>query len=127
MSLEELKEKAVELSEQERLELICAIAQSIKGAQRDEEWQFLAPRAQSWRKQLYVKGTRLPASVIWSDRIANNMTIEEAADDWDLPIDVVQEAIRYCETNRELLDLEAEEEGKHLAERGVSLEPVPAN
>jgi len=127
MSLEELKEKAAELSEQERLELISAIAQSLKATQQDEEWQFLAPRAQSWRKQLYVKGTRLPASVIRDDMIINDRTLEESADDWDLPIETIHEAIRYCEENEDLLKSEADEEGRRLTERGLTLEPATAN
>ena len=127
MSLEELKAKAAELSENERLELISAIAQSIKTAKQDGEWQFLAPRPHKWRKQLYVKGSRLPASVIREDMIINGRTIEESADDWDLPVAVIHEAIRYCEENEELLKFEAEEEGRRLTERGLELEPATAN
>ncbi len=51
------------------------------------------------------------------------MTPSEAAEDWDLPLAAVQEAIEYCEANRELLHYEAELERHYLEEKGISLEP----
>ena len=115
MSLEELKEKAVELSRNERIELIGALNKSLNDSETDREWQFLAPRPHKWRKQLYIKNSRLPASAIWSDLIANNMTVEDAADNWNLPIAAIQEVLLYCELNKELLDFEADEEGRRLS------------
>ena len=91
------------------------------------KWQFLEPRPSSWRKQLYLKGRKLTAFTVWSDMIANEDTIHETADNWDLPIEAIKEAIEYCETNRELLKSEAEEERRYLEERGVVLEPKVAN
>lgn len=55
------------------------------------------------------------------------MTLAEAADNWDLPIEAVQEATRYCESHRKLLLLEAESERAYLEREGVSLEPASAN
>ena len=115
MSLEELKEKAVELSRNERIELIGALKKSLNDLELDREWQFLASRPHKWRKQLYIKNSRLPASAIWSDLIANNMTVEDAADNWNLPIAAIQEVLLYCELNKELLDFEADEEGRRLS------------
>jgi predicted ATPase len=54
------------------------------------------------------------------------MSPEEAADDWDLPLEAIDEAIRYCETHQELLKQEAEEERYRLEQKGVSLEPTAA-
>ncbi|WP_414572949.1 hypothetical protein [Nostoc sp. CCY 9925] len=42
--------------------------------------------------------------------IANKMSAEQAAENWDLPLAAIYEAINYCENNRELLKLEADEE-----------------
>ena len=55
----------------------------------------------------------------------NHMTPEEAAENWDLPIEAIHEIIRYCQANRELLAMEADEEERRLRERGVRLEPPP--
>ena len=63
------------------------------------------------------------ASTVWLDAIANEMSPEEAADNWELPIAAIHEVFRYCQTNQELLKMEAEEDGFRLQEKGVSLEP----
>ncbi len=87
------------------------------------QWQYLESRPSSWRKQLYLKGRKLTAFTVWSDMIANEDTIDETAENWDLPLEAIREAIEYCETNQELLKSEAEEERRYLEERGVLLEP----
>jgi hypothetical protein len=87
------------------------------------QWQYLEPRPDSWRKQLYMKGRKLTAFTVWSDMIVNEMSPEEVADSKDLLIAAVKEAIAYCETNRELLEQEAKAERRYLEERGVILEP----
>ena len=78
---------------------------------------------QSWRKQLYLKEKRLRASIVWTDMIVNEMTPEEAADNWDLPLEAIKESIEYCETHQDLLKQEALIERRHLEERGIPLEP----
>jgi uncharacterized protein (DUF433 family) len=55
--------------------------------------------------------------------IVNEMTLEEAADNWDLPIEAINECIRYCETHQDLLKEEAAEARRYLEEQGVILEP----
>lgn len=87
------------------------------------QWQYLEPRPDSWRQQLYFKGRKLTAFGLWSDMMVNSETPEEAADNWELPLDAVLEAIKYCETHQELLRKEASEERRYLEERGISLEP----
>ena len=87
------------------------------------QWQFLEPRSSSWRKQLYIKGRKLTAFTVWSDMIANKDTLDETAENWNLPTEAIKEAIEYCENNQELLKSEAEEERRYLEDRGVVLEP----
>jgi hypothetical protein len=126
MSLQEIKEQALQLATSDRLELISTIIQSLQGNPQVENWQFLVYRSHPWRKQLSLKGRKLLASTLWQDMIANHMTPEQAADNWDLPLAAVHEAIHYCETHQDLLRLEAEEERYRLQEKGVSLEPIAA-
>ena len=45
------------------------------------QWVYLAERPQSWKKQLFLKGTRLTAFHVWRDMLVNNMTEDKAADD----------------------------------------------
>ena len=89
----------------------------------ENEWQYLEKRPHPWRKQLYLKGRRLKAFDLWANMIANDMTPEEVAENWDVPLEAVRESIQYCETHRDLLKQEAEIERRHLEERGIPLEP----
>ncbi|MGH8001748.1 MAG: hypothetical protein ACREPR_20560 [Brasilonema sp.] len=125
-SLQELKEQACKLSISDRLTLISAIIQSLQDTPQTENWQYLVARAHCWRKQLYIKGRKLLASTVWRDMIANQMSPEQAGDNWDLPLPAIYEAIRYCESHQELLKLEADEERYRLEERGVAIESTNA-
>ena len=124
MSLQELKEQVRQLSVSERLALVSTIIQSLQDTAQDEDWQYLVGRPHSWRRQLYIKGRKLLASTVWQDAIANEMTPEQSAENWDLPLPAIYEVICYCESHRELLKLEADEERYRLEEKGVSLEPT---
>lgn len=87
------------------------------------QWQYLEKRPHPWRQQFYFKGRRLRPFTVWITMQVEQMTPEEAAEDWDLPLPAVKEAIAYCEANRELLQQEALEEQQYLEEQGISLEP----
>jgi hypothetical protein len=82
-------------------------------------WMYLVEQAHPWRRQLYVKGRKLPAAAVWTTMNANKLSAEDAADNWDLPIDAVHEIIEYCENNKVLLEMEAAEELRRLEERGI--------
>ncbi len=56
----------------------------------------------------------------------NEDTPEEAAQNWDLPLEAIDDIVRYCESHRDLLALEADEERRRLAEGGFSIEPASA-
>jgi len=86
------------------------------------EWKYLVKREHPWRQQLYVKGCKLLASTVWQDLAINQMSPEEAADNWSLPLDAIYEIIQYCETHQEILKLEADEERCRLIAKGVSFE-----
>ena len=85
-------------------------------AKTPTQWQYLEARPQSWRRQFYLKSSKLRAHTVWSDMIANNLTPTEVADSKDLPLAAVYEAIAYCETHQELLEQEAEEERLYFTE-----------
>jgi hypothetical protein len=90
-----------------------------------DDWRYLVARPHPWRRQLYVKGRKLLASTVWIDMQTHGMTLEEAADNWDLPREAIQEIVRYCEGHRELVGMEADEERRRLLAGEVSLEPAP--
>jgi uncharacterized protein (DUF433 family) len=63
-------------------------------------WKYLAPNPCSFYKQLFLKGTRIRAEVIYGMTVDGSepMTPEEVAADMNLPLEAVREAIAYCET-----------------------------
>ena len=122
MLLQELKEQAYKLSTGDRLDLIATLIQSLQSQVEIEDWQYLAKRNHPWRKQLYIKGRKLLASTVWQDTVTNEMSREEAAANWDLPIDAIDEVFRYCESHQDLLKLEADETYYRLVSKGASFE-----
>ncbi len=101
----------------------------VPGLERNQEseWKYLAPRPQPSKNQLYVMGRRLTAYNVWMDMLVNKRTREETADDWDLPIEAVDEIIRYCEQNAATLGAQADAEKQWLIDQGVEVEPPAAH
>nr|MCU0571235.1 hypothetical protein [Oculatellaceae cyanobacterium Prado106] len=97
MFLEELKEQAFKLSMHDRLSLIGALIQSLQTDPSADPWQYLVTRPHPWRRQLSVKGRKLLASTVWQDMLTNGMSIEQTAENWDLPLPAIHEIILYCE------------------------------
>ena len=75
-------------------------------------WQHLAPNPKSAYKQLFIKGTRIRARVLYGWYMCEEpRSPEEIAADYNLPLEAVNEAIAYCESNPpELLEDYAREE-----------------
>ena len=88
-----------------------------------DEWQYLAPRPESRKKQFFVKGHRLTVTNVWFDMLANERAPQEAAENWNLPLEAIEEIIRYCEANEDLIELEADRDNRLLDEHG--LKPTP--
>ena len=126
MSLQELKEQSYKLSTSDRLELISALVQSLQNSGEISDWQYLVQREYSWRRQLYLKGRKLLAVTVWQDMLANAMSHEDAANNWDLPLAAIDEVVLYCESHQDLLKIEADEEYCRLVTKGVSFEPKTA-
>ena len=64
-------------------------------------WKYLAPNPQSCYKQLFVKGTRIRARVLYGMFMSAEAPTppEEIAAEFNLPLEAVQEAIAYCQSN----------------------------
>ncbi len=97
--------------------------ESISPQQEPTQWQYLEKKPHSRRQQLYLKGKRIKASVIYSDMMVNKMTPEEVADNWELPLAAIEEIIEYCQTHQQLLQQEANEARSQLTAKGVLIEP----
>ncbi len=92
-----------------------------------EPWQYLVRRQHPWRKQLYVKGRNMTARQLVGSMKANQLDEAAAAADYHLPVEAVREALAYVESNRELLETEAEIERLMLKRGGVARGPQPVS
>jgi uncharacterized protein (DUF433 family) len=85
-------------------------------------WQFLAPNPKSCYKQLFVKGTRIRARVLYGMFMSADepMTPAEIAAEFDLPLDAVAEAIAYCQSEPPEIGLDFEREERLMAASGMN-------
>jgi uncharacterized protein (DUF433 family) len=83
-------------------------------------YQHLEPRPDSAYRQLFVKGTRVRAELIYRAHIDQDdpMTPEELAVDFGLPLQAVREAIEYCKNNPVEIAGDTADEETLMAARG---------
>jgi uncharacterized protein (DUF433 family) len=64
-------------------------------------YKFLERNPKSNYKQLVVKGTKIFARTLYGQYMSEEepRTVEELADDYDVPIEAVREAIAYCDSD----------------------------
>jgi hypothetical protein len=86
------------------------------------QWRWLVERPHPWRRLLWVKGRKLLASAVWLDALTNGMGPREAALNWDLPQDACEEIFAYCETNKALIEAEANEERQRLSRAHIDVD-----
>jgi uncharacterized protein (DUF433 family) len=96
----------------------------------ETKYQYLAPNPKSAYRQLFIKGRRIRAWVIYCDHVAQDMTPEEIAADRDLPVEAVRECIAYCASNPpevrgDLIREEDEMRAAGMFEPGYKSNPTP--
>ena len=93
------------------------------------QYQHLERRPRSHYRQLWVKGRHIRAEVLYRLTVGlEPLTLEEVAQDYDLPIEAVKEAIDYAVRSQELLDAERAREKARLEQLGLDKPPfVPAD
>jgi uncharacterized protein (DUF433 family) len=96
------------------------------------QWKYLERDPKSSYTQLSIKGRRIRARTLYGSYMSAEepMTIEQIAEDRNLPIEAVREAIAYCETNppeieRDFQYEEAMMEASGMNEPGYRLNPQP--
>jgi uncharacterized protein (DUF433 family) len=69
--------------------------------QTSTQWQFLERDPLSSLKQLSIKGRRIRARTLYGRYMSEEepRTLEQIAEDYDVPIEAVREAIAYCQTD----------------------------
>lgn len=85
-------------------------------------WAYLFPKPGSAYRQMFVKGTRIAARILYG-MYANEQeprTAEEIAVAFGLPVEAVQEAIAYCESDPPEIREDWEREEAHI--RAIALQ-----
>jgi uncharacterized protein (DUF433 family) len=85
----------------------------------ETQYEHLMARPDSWRKQLYLKERNLTVWQVVGRMQAHGYSPAEAAEQFDLPLKAVREALDYYQRHKELVDAETAEEGRRLREAGL--------
>lgn len=88
-----------------------------------EAYSYLEPRRHRWRKQLFLKGRNMAVVHLVYGLRANGWTPEQAAAEYDLPLEQVHEALHYYQRHRDLIEEEQREERRYLESRGWAIDP----
>jgi len=90
-------------------------------------YRFLEPRPGSNYRQLFLKGKRIRAEVLYRETIGREpWTPEQVAEDYEVPLEAVLEAIDYCQQNPDVLREDWErEEAEVRADEAVRPPLVP--
>ena len=94
------------------------------------QWKHLAPNPKSAYRQLFIKGRRIRAWVIYCAHVTDEMTPQEIAEDRDLPVEAVRECIAYGasdppEVRGDLIRDEARMRAAGMFEPEYKLNPKP--
>ena len=90
-------------------------------------YEYLEARPHPWRRQLYLRGRNITVGQLVATMNANKLSPEEAAEDMDLPLAQVQEALAYYEAHSDLVNSELREEKRYLQAKGYLVEPPPVS
>ena len=89
-------------------------------------YQHLEPRPGSNYRQWFLKGRRIRAAIV--DEVIHGpdpRTPEEFAQEYQVPLEAVLEALDYVVRNRPLIEQEREREKANLRARGLLDGPTP--
>lgn|SRR5689334_781366 len=80
------------------------------------EYKYLGPKRGSLYRQYFVKGRNCRAQSVYLDIVGpEQMTPEQAAENWNVPLEAVLECVDYCEKHADVLRQDWEEEEKAIA------------
>jgi uncharacterized protein (DUF433 family) len=88
-----------------------------------ETYHYLERRPHPWRMQLYLKGRNMTVAHLVYGMRANQFGPEEAAEDFDLPLEQVQEALHYFRRHRDVVERDQDEERRRIEAAGYVIDP----
>ncbi len=86
------------------------------------QWKHLEPRPKSAYQQLFVRGTRIRAEVIYWLYVSDDepMSPMAIAKEYSLPVEAVQEAIAYCDSKPREIDEDCRREEALMEATGMN-------
>ena len=85
----------------------------------ETHYKHLEARPDSWRKQLYLKERNMTVWHVVGRMQAHGYSSAEAAEQFDLSLEAVVEAVDYYQRNKDLVDADTAEEGRRLRKAGL--------
>ncbi len=96
----------------------------IAGMKNEKEYKFLEPRPGSLYRQLWLKGKRIRAEILYYAYVhaeeGEPRTPEEIAADYGLSVEEVREAIDYCQTHLEVILADHAREDRLMEASGMN-------
>jgi uncharacterized protein (DUF433 family) len=90
----------------------------------ENQYKYLAPRYGSTYRQYFLKGSKIRAEVLFDETVGPDArTPEQVAVDYEVPLEAVYEAIRYCQENEDVLDQDREMESASIRAHGWDKPP----
>src|SRR3954464_11816252 len=90
------------------------------------QYQHLEPRPGSNYRQLFLKGRRIRAAVVYEAiHGPDPYTPEEFARDYQVPLEAVHEALDYAARELPLIEQERDREATDVRARGLDRPPRP--
>lgn len=88
-------------------------------------YQHLEPRPGSNYRQLFIKGRKIRAEVLYRETVGEGpRTPEEVASDFNVPLEAVLEAIHYCTHHEDLLRQERDRVLQWIRAEGLDKPPL---
>jgi uncharacterized protein (DUF433 family) len=89
-------------------------------SQTEKHYKYLEPRPGSNYRALWLKGRRIRAATVWeSVHGPDPYTPEEFAENFQVPLEAVLEALDYVDQNPEIVEQDRECEAASLRARGL--------
>jgi uncharacterized protein (DUF433 family) len=108
---------ALPVSDEKAIDALPDLTRAIKG--NVYQYRHLVELPHPWRRQLCLKGRRLTVSQVVDAMRANNWTVDQTADEFDISPAAVAEALDYASRN-ELLLMEEAAEQRRRAQMGAT-------
>jgi uncharacterized protein (DUF433 family) len=111
--------------EAEQLEHAVELARPVATLSSPDLYEYLVARPHRWRRQLGLKGRNMSVGQLVASMNVENMTAQEGAERYELPLAQVQEALVYYEANKDLIEAEFREEKRILQAHGFARDVAP--